>query len=445
MPARSLLLSLFMALPVASPALAQCPPAVPAQGAALPGPLPLFPAGNWWNLDVGSAPVDPASASYIAFINNGGTRRLHPDFGGEAAPGGTEIYGMPYVVVNGTQPRIAVTFQYASESDGVDASGRGVPFYPIPTEAATQPHWVEGGAPGNVDQRNASDRHLLIVDCARRELFELYNVWYSMAQARWYAGSGAFFALDADTRRPDGWTSADAAGLAILPGLVRYDEAWDPAITEIRHALRVTVRATNGYVFPASHRAGSTSGALPMGARLRLKALVAGQDPVLRTGDPNVRKIFRAMQRYGLIVADNGSDLYVTGTFDKRWNNDILNPAFGVLTASDFEVVKLGWNPAPAPSTLAGLALLPAHVKGGVSFFAVVTLAAPAPAGGAEVSLASSDPSRVMAPATVTVPAGASSAKVMVATRPARTERTATLTATLPGSSRAATLALTLR
>jgi hypothetical protein len=151
------------------------------------------------------------------------------------------------------------------------------------------------------------------------------------------------------------------------------------------------------------------------------------------------------MQRYGLIVADNGSDLYVTGTFDKRWNNDILNPAFGVLTASDFEVVKLGWNPAPAPSTLAGLALLPAHVKGGVSFFAVVTLAAPAPAGGAEVSLASSDPSRVMAPATVTVPAGASSAKVMVATRPARTERTATLTATLPGSSRAATLALTLR
>jgi hypothetical protein len=445
MHARSLLLSLFMALPVASSALAQCPPVVPAQGAALPGPLPLLPAGNWWNLDVASAPVDPASASYIAFINYGGTRRLHPDFGGEASPGGAEIYGMPYVVVNGTQPRVAVTFQYASESDGVDASGRGVPFYPIPTEAATQPHWVEGGAPGNVDQRNVSDRHLLIVDCARRELFELYNVGYSTAQARWYAGSGAFFALDADTHRPDGWTSADAAGLAILPGLVRYDEAWDPAITEIRHALRVTLRATNGYVFPASHRAGSTSGALPMGARLRLKALVAGQDPVLRTSDPNVRKIFRAMQRYGLIVADNGSDLYVTGTFDKRWNNDILNPAFGMLAAGDFEVVKLGWNPAPAPSALAGLALLPAHVKGRVSFFAVVTLAAPAPAGGAEVSLASSDPSRVMAPATVTVPAGATSAKVMVATRAARTERTATLTATLPGSSRAATLALTLR
>jgi hypothetical protein len=137
--------------------------------------------------------------------------------------------------------------------------------------------------------------------------------------------------------------------LAILPGLVRYDEVYDPNVAEIRHAFRVTVRATNGYVYPASHRAGSTSGALPMGARLRLKASV---DVNQRTSDPNARKIFRAMQRYGVIVADNGSDLYITGTYDTRWNNGILNPAFAALTASDFEVVQLGYDP-PATSPAA--------------------------------------------------------------------------------------------
>ncbi len=168
-----------------------------------------------------------------------------------------------------------------------------------------------------------------------------------------------------DDRRPDGWTSADAAGLAILPGLVRYDEAWNPAVAEIGHAFRVTVRATNGYVYPASHRAGSTPGALPMGARLRLKPSVAGEDPALRSADPNIRKIFRAMQKHGLIVADNGSDLYVTGTFDVRWNNDVLNPAFALLTASDFDVVALGWKPADASNAVAGLAVAPASVAGG--------------------------------------------------------------------------------
>jgi hypothetical protein len=154
--------------------------------------------------------------------------------------------------------------------------------------------------------------------------------------------------MKTNNRRPDTWTSADAAGLAIFPGLVRYDEAWNPAVTDIGHAFRVTVRTTNGYVYPASHRAGSTAGALPMGARLRLKTSVSGADPALRTSDPNVRKIFRAMQKYGLIVADNGTDMYVTGTFDLRWNNDILNPAFALLTASDFDVIELGWKPACA-------------------------------------------------------------------------------------------------
>ena len=135
--------------------------------------------------------------------------------------------------------------------------------------------------------------------------------------------------MNTNNRRPDTWTSADAAGLAILPGLVRYDEAYDPVVTEIHHALRVTVRATNGYVYPASHRAGSTTGALPMGARLRLKNTV---DVTQRTSDPNVQKIFRAMQRYGLIVADNGSDMYITGTYDTRWNNGISESCFSAIS-----------------------------------------------------------------------------------------------------------------
>ena len=321
------------------------------RGGALPGPLPLFPADNWWNLDISSAPVDPASAAYINFI--GATRTAHPDFGGDVSPGSVQNYGFPYAVVDSTVTRRAVQFQYSDESDGVDhATNRSVPFYPIPDEAISQAHWIEGGDPGNVDLRSSSDRHLLIVDRDRRHLYELYNVFYDGAQ--WRAGSGAFFDLNANGRRPDGWTSADAAGLAILPGLVRYDEVFGS--DEIRHALRVTVRATNGYVFPASHRAGSTTGALPMGARLRLKA-----SRNLSGFTPEVQKIFRAMQRYGLIVADNGSDLYVSGTYDTRWNNGVLNPAFGALRASDFEVVTLGFTTSGpvAPAAPTNLRIVP--------------------------------------------------------------------------------------
>ena len=224
-----------------------------------------------------------------------------------------------------------------------------VPFYPIPDEAITQPHWIEGGPPGNVDLRSTNDRHLLIVDSAQRGLYELYNVYFDGAVG--HAGSGAFFDMNANGRRPDGWTSADAAGLAILPGLVRYDEV--SSSNEIGHAFRVTVRATTGYVYPASHQAGSTPGALPMGARLRLKASHS-----LSGFTPDVQKIFRAMQRYGLIVADNGSDMYVSGTYDTRWNNNVLNPAFGALTAADFEVVTLGYRPPSIPATPTGVRIV---------------------------------------------------------------------------------------
>ena len=261
------------------------------------------------------------------------------------SPGSTQIYGFPYVVVDGTQAKGAVQFQYDDESDGVNhATGQSIPFYPIPNEAIAQAHWIEGGEPGNVNRRSVADRHLLIVDRDNRHLYELYNVYYNGTQ--WLAGSGAFFDLNASDRRPDGWTSADAAGLAILPGLVRYDEVFGSG--EIEHAFRVTVRATNGYVYPASHRAGSTAGALPMGARLRLKA---SRD--LSGFTPEVQRIFRAMQRYGLIVADNGTDMYISGTYDTRWNNDVLNPAFRALTAGDFEVITLGYQPALPPALIA--------------------------------------------------------------------------------------------
>jgi hypothetical protein len=445
--ARTFVLGLLLGLfaPTVAPA-AQCPAATPVQGAAPPGPLPVFPATNWWNLDVSAAPVDPGSAGYIAFINNGGTRRLHPDFGGEAAPGSVDIYGMPYAVVDGAQPKQAVSFAYRDESDGVDpATGQGIAFYPIPAQAITAPHWVEGGVPANVDQRSRGDRHLLLIDCTNRHLYELYNVYYDAPQGRWHAGSGAFFDMNADARRPDGWTSADAAGLAIFPGLVRHDEAWDPAVGDIGHAFRVTVRATNGYVYPASHRAGSTPGALPMGARLRLKTSVGGADPALRTADANVRKIFRAMQKFGLIVADNGSDMFVTGTFDTRWNNEILNPAFATLSASDFEVIALGWKPAAAGPALAAVSAEPATVVGGTAFRATVTLSGPAPADGAVVTLTSSNPALVKVPASVVVAAGATTKTFAVATTPTRRNPSATLTASHAGVIRTTTVTVTRR
>ncbi|HVH26803.1 MAG TPA: hypothetical protein VM818_08590 [Vicinamibacterales bacterium] len=319
-------------------------------GGPLPGPLPLFPADNWWNLDISTAPIDPGSSGYIAFINNGGTRTAHPDFGGNVSPGSVQIYGFPYIVVDGTLAKRSVIFQYHRESDGVDhATGTSYPFYPIPDEAITQAHWIEGGEPGNVDLRSSADRHMLIVDRDRRHLYELYNVFHTGGQ--WYAGSGAFFDMNTSGRRPDGWTSADAAGLAILPGLVRYDEVFGSG--EIQHAFRVTVRQTNGYVYPASHRAGSTLGALPMGARLRLKA---SRD--ISSFRPEIQKIFRAMKRYGLIVADNGSDLYVSGAYDTRWDNSILNPAFHSLTANDFEIVRLGYIPDVVPNAPTNLRIV---------------------------------------------------------------------------------------
>lgn len=314
------------------------------QGGTVPVPLPLFPSNNWWNVDVSAAPLDPNSANFINFFNlppPAFSRSLHPDFGGDASADGLpgDVYGFPFIVVDGSQAKKTVTFvEFGDQSDGVTHPGNvSFPFYPIPDEAITMSGWVEGGQPGNLDQRDIADRHMLIVDSTNNTLYELYHVYYN--GTNWEAGSGAFFDMNTNNRRPDTWTSADASGMALFPGLVRYDEVAGPG--EIRHAFRVTVRDSNGYVYPASHSAGSNASALPMGARLRLKA---NKDI---SGFPaDVQKIFRAFKKYGLIVTDNGSDMYISGTYDTRWNNDVLNPAFGALKASDFEVVQRGWAPS---------------------------------------------------------------------------------------------------
>jgi hypothetical protein len=232
---------------------------------------------------------------------------------------------------------------YGDESDA-GAPG-GPPGYPVPDEARTQPNYIEGAVPGG---GTSGDRHLLIIDRDRWLLYESFATRWSASMGRWEADSGAVFNLATNDRRPETWTSADAAGLAILPGLVRYDEVSGSG--EIAHAFRVSTRATNGYVWPASHAAGSNASAPPLGTRLRLKAT---KD--LSGFTPEVQRIFRAMKRYGLIVADNGSDMYIQGTMDSRWNNDVLNPAFRSLTADDFDVVQLGWGrggPPVPPSNL---------------------------------------------------------------------------------------------
>ena len=328
MPIRSLARAGLLAAAAAAVLHAAAPPVV---NESLTG-RQVFPRSNWWNQDVSAAPVDPQSAALIDWISGRNTnpsavRRLHPDFG-------PPPYGIPYVVVSGDQPRVPLTFvDYADESD---PGAPGLPGYPIPNEARTQPNYIEGGVAGG---GTSGDRHLLLIDRDRWLLYESFATRWNGANGRWEAGSGAVFDLSRNDRRPDGWTSADAAGLAIFPGLVRYDEAFGGA--DITHAFRLTTPATNGYVWPASHRAGSTAGAPPLGARLRLKA---SRD--ISGFTPEVQRIFRAMQRYGLIVADNGSDMYISGTMDARWNNDVLNPAFRALSADDFEVIQLGWRPA---------------------------------------------------------------------------------------------------
>ncbi len=263
------------------------------------GPCPVFPSSNVWNRDISSLPVAADSATLIASI--GISASLHPDF---SATG----YGIPINVVGASTPRVPVSFQYADESDPGP--------YPIP--ASPQ---IEGG----------SDRHIILWDTSACMLYELYAA--TKSGGSWHAGSGAIWNLRSNTLRPDGWTSADAAGLPILPGLVRYAEVKAGAI---RHALRFTAPSTRtSHIYPARHDAGdSASAALPpMGTRVRLKASVD-----ISGFGPQARVLLVALQRYGMILADNGSPWYVTGAPDPHWNDDELH-ALGQLSGSDFEVV----------------------------------------------------------------------------------------------------------
>lgn len=268
---------------------------------------PLFPASNPLNQDISRAPLDPRSAAYIASIGLSG--HLHPDFGT------TPSYGIPYAVVGSRQPRVPIVFsEFGAESNPGP--------YPIPPSAP-----VEGAG-------EAGDRHVLVLQRGSCRLYELYAA--RRHGTGWEAGSGAVFNLRSNALRPDGWTSADAAGLPIMPLLVRYPEV---RAGRIEHALRVTVaRTQRGYIHPATHFASSDSDPAlpPMGLRLRLRASysLAGFH-----GESLI--VLRALKRYGLIVADNGSSWYITGAPDPRWNDADLEQIKRV-PGSAFEAVQTG-------------------------------------------------------------------------------------------------------
>ncbi|MFZ6720183.1 hypothetical protein [Undibacterium sp. Ji49W] len=289
-------------------------------GANLNGAVP-FPANNAWNTDISGAAVDPASDALISSIGLGTS--LHPDFGAGLYDGAP--IGIPYVVVASSQPRVAVQFtDYGDESDPGP--------YPIPANAPIEGQQASGITFGG-------DRHVLVIDRDANRLYEVGNA-YPQTGGSWKVSGGAIFDLTSNTVRPGGkpgWTSADAAGLPIFPGLVRYEEAASGAI---RHALRFTVsRSRRAYVPPAAHWASSnTSNTLPpMGMRVRLKA--SFQIPANFSNES--KAILQAMKTYGMLVADNGSNWYISGAPDARWNNDKLVSELGSVKGSNFEVVRM--------------------------------------------------------------------------------------------------------
>ena len=278
----------------------------------------VFPATNAWNQPVDTLPVAANSAQLLGSI--GLSTGLHPDFGSGLYDG--QPIGIPFDVVSKQTPRVRVVFDYADESD------KGL--YPIPKTVH-----IEGG------RASTGDRHALLVDKDACKLYELFAL-YPKPSGGWKAGSGAIWSLASNAVRPAGWTSADAAGLPIFPGLARYDEV---ARGTIDHALRFTVaRTRRAYVYPARHYASSSDDpALPrMGERVRLKA---GVDI---SGYPRqARIVLQALKTYGMILADNGSNWYISGAPDPRWSNDALH-TLGGIKGSDFEVVDTSSLPHPS-------------------------------------------------------------------------------------------------
>jgi hypothetical protein len=292
-------------------ALPLAPASVAGAGTPLPGApsCPMFPADNVWNTNISQLPVDPHSAAWMASMDSA-TTHLHPDFGPSGDP--SDPYGMPYTVVSPSHPLVHLTFQYASESDPG----------PYPFGADTP---IEGGP------QATGDRHAIMVNPSTCTLYELYDARYSASGST--AGSGAIWNLNSNALRPSGWTSADAAGLPILPGLLRDDEVQSGVIT---HAIRMTAEETDtSFIWPARHEAGSAGNPdlPPMGARFRLKASydISGYSP-------QAQVVLRAMQQYGLILADNGSNWYFGGTADSTWPISLVDELKQV-PASAFEAV----------------------------------------------------------------------------------------------------------
>jgi hypothetical protein len=281
---------------------------LPGDGESRLGGCQVFPPDNPWNQDISAAPVDPESDRYLAAMN-AAHARLFPDFGSEP------VYGIPWMVVSNAQRRLPIAFKWPDESDPGP--------YPFPPNAP-----IEGGP------ASKGDRHVIVIDRHACRLYEGINCWFD--SPGWRCDAGAVFDLRSNDLRPHGWTSADAAGLPIFPGLVRHEEVMSG---EIRHALRFTVRRTQrAFVAPARHYASQDRDPAlpPMGLRVRLKA---GFDLSSYSGTPKV--ILVALKRYGMFLADNGSDWYISGESNPAWDNEELRP-LREIPASAFEVVKLG-------------------------------------------------------------------------------------------------------
>lgn len=271
------------------------------QGASATGGCSVFPANNWWNTDISGASVDARSAAYVATIGSG--TALHPDFGTQ--------YGIPSAQVDSSVAKTTVTFDYADESDPGP--------YPIPA---------------NPPVENGDDKHILLFHTSECKLYELYAT--SKSGSKWHAGSGAIWDLTKNSTRPKGWTSADAAGLPIYPGLVRYEEV---ASGVISHALRFTAPKTqHGYVAPASHFASSSydTSRPPMGVRFRLKASFN-----INGYSGPAKVILTALKKYGMFLADNGSSWYLSGSPSPSWDDNAIN-ALKQVHGGDFEAITTG-------------------------------------------------------------------------------------------------------
>jgi len=324
------------------------------------GSCPAFPANNVWNTDISSLPVHPSSAAWLGNMG-GASRLLHPDFG----PSGGVPYGIPFNVVDSSHPKIKLAFDYSDESDHV----------PYPFGADTS---IEGGSGAG------GDRHAIMVDQSTCTLYELYNAHYNGANGS-TAGSGATWNLGANGLRPATWTSADAAGLPIFPGLLRLEEVQEG---RVQHAIRFTAQQTDrSFVWPARHQAGASSNSSlpPMGARFRLRAGF----PISRFG-PATQVVLTAMQHYGLILADNGSNWYFQGGAQNGWSDAMISE-LKTIPAAQFDAIdesSLMIDPNSAQARQPGRAPAPPPVV----HRAPVVAAVPPPPAPAPTAAATEDP-----------------------------------------------------